>query len=397
MWDEVSRDSPFGKPTVTHRNVITPTGRSSTGHSKHSKTRMPNVMDVLTHISPCTNVVKPKVTTTELSPIRGIMQDDSDNEALVSPMSGTDYDLSACSTLLAEESDINDTVIVNSHNLTANSSICNYEKTKKKVGIRKTGDEICGPVAILKALSEGCQCEEADRCGWNSLNPATASNMMEQCRKYRVEKIPAKSTCEFLMKELTRGKVNVGNEVRFDMTCNSQPLCRRQWLHLYGFYAGSTTVKRALLKIKNACHSFAKQRCYAPSQTDVATLWCVAEIKSRMGDLSPKTGKHMIVKPRTVTWWMSFLYDEKHTSKVSISQQRFSVALNTAYKHQDFLSKVSGKSILEVREVGSMTLCDTCEDLQTQMGNAKTRSEFRHLKLEWRWTCRNKNRMCICR
>jgi len=67
MWDEVSRDSPFVKPTVTHRNVITPTGRSRTGHSKHSKTRMPNVMDVHTHISPCTNVVKSTVTTTELS------------------------------------------------------------------------------------------------------------------------------------------------------------------------------------------------------------------------------------------------------------------------------------------------------------------------------------------
>jgi len=179
---------------------------------------MPNVMDVHTHISPCTNVVKSAVTTTELSPIRGIMQDDSENEALVSPMGCSDYELSPCSTL---ESDINDTVIVNSHNnVTANSSICNYEKKKKKVGIRKTGHEICGPDAILRALSEGCcQCKEADRCGWNSLNLGTASTMMAQCRKYRVDKIPVKSTCEFLTKELTRGKVNMNNQVRYDMTC----------------------------------------------------------------------------------------------------------------------------------------------------------------------------------
>ena len=70
MWDEVSRDSPFGKPTVTRREVITPTGRSRT---RHSKTQMPNVMDVHTPICPCTNVVKSTVTTTELSPIRGII------------------------------------------------------------------------------------------------------------------------------------------------------------------------------------------------------------------------------------------------------------------------------------------------------------------------------------
>jgi hypothetical protein len=51
---------------VLHREVITPTGRSST---RDSKTRMPNVMNV--PISPCTNVVKSTVTTIELSPIRG--------------------------------------------------------------------------------------------------------------------------------------------------------------------------------------------------------------------------------------------------------------------------------------------------------------------------------------
>ena len=370
MWDEVSRESPFGKPTVTRREVITPTGRSRT---RHSKTQMPNVMDVHTPICPCTNVVKSTVTTTELSPIRGIIgnpwQDDSETEALVSPVGSCDYELSPCSIL---ESDINDTVIGNSHNnATANSSICNYEKKKKKVGIRKTGHEICGPDAILRALSEGCcQCKEADRCAWNSLNPGTASTMMDQCRKYRVDKIPVKSTCEFLTSQLTRGKVNMNNQVRYEMTCNSVPLCQLQWLHLYGFSAGSTTVKRALHKIKEGSHSFAKQRSYGLSQNDVATLWCVAEIKTRMGDLSPKTGKHMIVKPKTGTWWKAFLYDEKHTTKVSISQQRFSAALHAAYIHQDFLDKVTGKNILEVREAGSMTECDTCEDLQRQMGAA---------------------------
>ena len=380
MWDEVSRDSPFGKPTVTRREVITPTGRSRT---RHSKTQMPNVMDVHTPIWPCTNVAKSTVTTTELSPIRGNPeQDDSENEALVSPVGSCDYELSPCSIL---ESDINDTVIGNSHNnVTANSSICNYEKKKKKVGIRKTGHEICGPDAILRALSEGCcQCKEADRCAWNSLNPGTASTMMDQCRKYRVDKIPVKSTCEFLTSQLTRGKVNMNNQVRYEMTCNSVPLCQLQWLHLYGFSAGSTTVKRALRKIKEGSHSFAKQRSYGLSQNDVATLWCVAEIKTRMGDLSPKTGKHMIVKPKTGTWWKAFLYDEKHTTKVSISQQRFSAALHAAYIHQDFLDKVTGKNILEVREAGSMTECDTCEDLQRQMGEAKTLSEFKHAKLQF--------------
>ena len=161
IWDiESSRDdiTPIGKPIVT-RTVITPTGRSST---RHSKTGMPSVMDVPTCISPCTNEVESTVTTIQyevkstVSPIVDIMQDDSETEALVSPkcMGGSDYELSPLSTLLPEDSDINDTIIIHSHDASAtcNSSICNYEKKRKNVGIRKTEDEICGPHAVLRAL-----------------------------------------------------------------------------------------------------------------------------------------------------------------------------------------------------------------------------------------------------
>ena len=205
--------------------------------------------------------------------------------------------------------------------------------------------------------------------------------MMEECRKSRVE-MQIKSTKEFLVKHLSDKRVDVPKcKTKFEMIHNGRPLCLTQWLHLYGFTMQSKSVQRAQACVLAGKFAFTgptkrQNRC---NQTETATRWCVAYIKTRLGDMSPVTGKHMIVKPVTCVWHKIFL----NTIKSTISLERFGNALQAAYDDAEFRDPVTKKKRIEVREASSFTQCGVCSDLQTEMGNAKTTAAFLHKKAQF--------------
>ena len=135
--------------------------------------------------------------------------------------------------------------------------------------------------------------------------------MMEECRKSRV-KMELKSTKEFLVRQLSDKRVDVPKrKTEFQMTHNYKPLCLSQWLHLYGFTTQSKSVQRAVALVLNGKFAYngPNKRQNTCNQTETATRWCVAYLKTRLGDMSPVTGKHMIVRPKTRVWHNIFLND----------------------------------------------------------------------------------------
>ena len=145
--------------------------------------------------------------------------------------------------------------------------------------------------------------------------------MMEECRKSRVT-MELKTTKEFLVRQLTEKRVDVPKcKTQFHMTHKFKPVCLPQWLHLYGFTTQSKSVQRAIATVLNGKFAYngptkRQNRC---NQTEIATRWCVAYIKTRLGDMSPVTGKHMIVKPVIRVWHKLFVNDSTRESRCRIS------------------------------------------------------------------------------
>ena len=202
--------------------------------------------------------------------------------------------------------------------------------------------------------------------------------MMEECRKSRVD-MAVKSTKEFLVRQLTDKRVDVPKcKTEFHMIHNFKPLCLSQWLHLYGFTTQSKSVQRAIATVLDGkfAHKGPGKRQNMCNQSEIATRWCVAYLKTRLGDMSPVTGKHMIVRPKTRVWHNIF----KSETSSTISIDRFGTALNAAYNDAEFRDPETKKKRIEVRERDSFTECQVCSDLQLQMGLAKTTSAFVHAK-----------------
>jgi len=109
--------------------------------------------------------------------------------------------------------------------------------------------------------------------------------MMEECRKSRVE-MEMKSTKEFLVKHLSDKRVDVPKcKTKVEMIHNGRPLCLSQWLHLYGFTTQSKSVQRAIACVLAGKFAFTgpTKRHNTCNQTQIATRWCVAYIKTRLG------------------------------------------------------------------------------------------------------------------
>ena len=170
--------------------------------------------------------------------------------------------------------------------------------------------------------------------------------MMEECRMSRVT-MELKTTKEFLVRQLAEKRVDVLKcKTEFHMTHKFKPLCLPQWLHLYGFTTQSKSVQRAIatvLKGKFAYNGPTKRQNKC-NQTEIAIRWCVAYIKTRLGDMSPVTGKHMIVKPPNITVWHKiFLNDSTMESPSTISCDRFAKALKAAYDDNEFRDPLQGR------------------------------------------------------